>query len=145
MSTTESAAGRKPFHGYATVAVVAFAFAVLVTAGGWFLAAKASPTNHGVFSDVHDRPDVMIWVFMNRRLLQRPQFRCSLRCAPNPHRSRKFCHPPWLTFHCTVFPCFPKTGAQTIWADLLRLHTARPCAAEGAEWSGCRKCNLNEH
>ena len=65
MNITETTAGRKPLHAYAKVALVALVFAVLITTGGWFLAAKGSPINHGVAPDVHDRPDMACWVFIN--------------------------------------------------------------------------------
>lgn len=65
MNVTASTESRKPLHVWAQVALVAFAFAALITALGWFLTSKGSPINHGVAPDVHDRPDVMLWVFLN--------------------------------------------------------------------------------
>jgi hypothetical protein len=47
------------------VALVAFAFAVVVTTVGWLIAGKGPPINQGVSPDVHDRPLLMVWVVAN--------------------------------------------------------------------------------
>lgn len=46
-------------------AIIALAFATVVTACGWFVAGKSSPINHGLSPDVHDRPLLMLWVVAN--------------------------------------------------------------------------------
>jgi len=65
MNVTASTESRKPLHVYAQAALGGVAFAVLITALGWFLTSKGSPINHGVAPDAHDSPDVMLWVFVN--------------------------------------------------------------------------------
>jgi len=50
---------------FTEVVLVALAFAVVVTICGWFIAAKASPLNHGVTPDVHGRPTLGLWVLVN--------------------------------------------------------------------------------
>jgi hypothetical protein len=52
-------------HALGRAALFAVAFAFVVTAVGWVIAAKSSPFNHGVSPDAHDRPVLLLWVVAN--------------------------------------------------------------------------------
>ena len=54
---------RLPFA--AEVTGIAFLFALIVTACGWFWMGTGSPLNHGVSLDVHNDPPAMLWVIAN--------------------------------------------------------------------------------
>jgi len=49
----------------AEVIIIAFLFALIVTACGWFWVGAGSPLNPGVSLDVYNSPPAMLWVIAN--------------------------------------------------------------------------------
>ena len=60
----EQDAKRPRLSPWAEAVLIASIFAIAVTAGGWLVAGKFSPLNHGVSPDVYASPLLAIWVLV---------------------------------------------------------------------------------